>query len=62
MSHPAQPVQQLRHHPGHRRLREQAYPSLAEFADAFYWQQRGDPAPMQAWLAKVDLVKARYPK
>ena len=38
------------------------YPSLGELADAIYWQNRGNPAPMQTYLAKVDAVKAKYPK
>lgn len=35
---------------------------VAEFADAYYWQARGNPAPMEAWLAKRDEIKQRFPK
>lgn len=42
--------------------RELAYPSLAAFADAYYWQANGEPGPMQAWLAACDQVKQTYPK
>lgn len=38
------------------------YPALSEFADAYYWSQRGNAAPMEAYLAKVDAVKAKNPK
>ena len=41
--------------------RRRSYPPLAEFADAFYWSQRGNAAPMEAYLAKVDAVKAKNP-
>lgn len=43
-------------------LRREAYPSLADFADAFYWQQQGDDTKMMAYLAKIEAVKIRYPK
>ena len=38
------------------------YPSLAQFADAYYWSQRGDDSLMDVWLAACDSVKARFPK
>ena len=43
-------------------LRKKSYPSLAEFADAFYWSQRGNPDKMAAYLAKIDAVKTQIPK
>lgn len=43
-----------------KRARE--YPPLEEFADAFYWLQKGNPALMNAYIAKCDAVKASHPK
>jgi phosphoketolase len=42
--------------------RAKEYPPLAELADALYWQQNGDTSKMDAYLAKVDAVKEKYPK
>lgn len=42
--------------------RRAEYPPLADFADALYWQSKGDASKMDAYLAKVDQVKARHPK
>ena len=44
----------------HDRLME--YPPLTELADALYWQSQGDETKMQQYLAKVKLVKDKYPK
>ena len=38
------------------------YPTLADFADAYYWQQKGDSTKMENWLASCELVKNKYPK
>jgi len=38
------------------------YPPLTDLADALYWQARGDASKMDAYVAKVDAVKAKYPK
>jgi len=38
------------------------YPSLAVFADAYYWAQRGDTRLMDAYLTACDAVKSRFPK
>lgn len=46
----------------YRSLRSKEYPSLEELADAIYWQQQGDTSKMEQYLAKVDLVKEKYPK
>jgi hypothetical protein len=46
----------------YRRLRAPEYPYLTEFADAYYWERRGDPSKMTEYLAKVDAVKAKYLK
>lgn len=43
-------------------LRKAEYPELADFVDAFYWQQRGNTTLMTNYLANVDAVKAKYPK
>lgn len=45
-----------------RQKRRREYPRLEEFADAFYWQSKGDPAPMAAYLAKVEAIKKKHPK
>lgn len=42
--------------------RRDAYPFLGEFADAYYWRERGDPSKMQAYLSKIDSIKAKFPK
>jgi hypothetical protein len=42
--------------------RRKAYPPLADLADALYWQAQGKPGPMNAYLAAVGAVKAKYPK
>jgi hypothetical protein len=44
----------------YQRARE--YPSLADFADAYYWAQNGDDTKMTAYIEKCDEVKAKYPK
>jgi hypothetical protein len=38
------------------------YPPLADFADAFYWQQQGDDTKMTAYLKRIEAVKQRHPK
>lgn len=38
------------------------YPNLREFADAYYWAQKGDDTLMNAYIAKCDAVKQKYPK
>ena len=50
------------HRRPHAAARRPEYPPLTEFADAYYWACRGKPEKMQAYLAKVDQVKAKYPK
>ena len=46
----------------YQRQRAPEYPSLAEFADAYYWAQKGDNTLMDAYVAKCDAVKSTYPK
>ncbi len=38
------------------------YPSLAEFADAYYWAQNGDDTKMTAYIEKCAEIKTKYPK
>jgi hypothetical protein len=38
------------------------YPPVAEFADAMYWQSKGDSSKMAAYFAKCDSVKQKHPK
>ena len=58
-----EPAAPALHHGGsyaaHRRA---AYPPIVEFIDAFYHERRGNPAPMQAYLAAIDGVKATIRK
>lgn len=46
----------------YQQCRAEEYPSLQEFADAYYWQTQGTPEPMADYLAKVKAVKEKYPK
>ena len=48
--------------PGYAELRRREYPPLADLADALYWMERKDKSLMEAWLAKCDAVKMKYPK
>lgn len=52
----------LTHTEDYRVLRSAEYPSQAEFADASYWQSRGDDTKMQDYLAACEAVKLKYPK
>ncbi len=38
------------------------YPPIADFADAYYWKENGDPQKMQDYLRRVASVKAKHPK
>ena len=38
------------------------YPSLADFADAYYWMQKGQTNLMNEYVAKCDAVKNKFPK
>lgn len=46
----------------YREQRAAAYPPLSELADALYWQTMGDSTKMEAYIAKVEEVKQRFPK
>ena len=42
--------------------RQAEYPSLGDFADAYYWAQNGDDTKMTAYIDKCEAVKTKYPK
>ena len=44
------------------RERKYDYPELGELADAIYWKEKGDNSKMQAYIAKIDAIKAQWPK
>jgi hypothetical protein len=46
----------------YKEQRASEYPTLADFADAYYWAQKGDNTLMDAYVAKCDAVKTKYPK
>ena len=46
----------------YQRDRQPEYPSLATFADAYYWAQKRDNTEMDEYVASCDAVKAKYPK
>lgn len=42
--------------------RHVAMPPIEEFAEAFYQERRGNPAPMEAYLRKRDKVERKFAK
>jgi hypothetical protein len=38
------------------------YPPITDFADAYYWAQKGKTELMDAYVAKCDAIKKKYPK
>lgn len=44
------------------RLRAKEYPPQQDYLDAVFHQQQGDDSYMAAYWAKVEAVKAKYPK
>jgi hypothetical protein len=46
----------------YKRRRREEYPPIEELADAIYWADRGDKTKLDAYLAKVTAIKAKYPK
>ena len=46
----------------YQRDRRPLYPPLADFADAYYWAQKGDDSLMTAYVAACDKVKSDNPK
>lgn len=55
-------MKKIEHKRGHAEARAREYPGWQELADALYWERRGDPEPMNAWLRRIDEIKAKYPK
>ena len=43
-------------------VRREAYPDIADFADAYYWAQKGDDSKMISYVAACAKVKADNPK
>ena len=46
----------------YQRDRAPEYPNIKQFADAYYWAQKGDNTKMDEYVAACDAVKAKYPK
>jgi hypothetical protein len=44
------------------RKRVKEYPSLGEFADAMYWNSKGDSTKLEAYYAACEKVKTDNPK
>ena len=42
--------------------RSKAYPPLTEFADAMYWNSKGDSSKLTAYYAACEKVKSDNPK
>jgi len=42
--------------------RQTKYPSLADFADAMYWNSKGDDTNLKAYYAACEKVKSDNPK
>lgn len=43
-------------------VREPLYPSLGDFADAMYWNSKGDSSKLTAYYAACEKVKTDNPK
>lgn len=52
----------IQHRTDYRALRAAHYPSMADFADALFWREKGDPSKYEAWLKACEDVKVRFPK
>jgi len=46
----------------HQSVREPLYPSLGDFADAMYWNSKGDSTKLEAYYAACEKVKTDNPK
>ena len=42
--------------------RQPLYPPLADFADAMYWNSKGDSSKLTAYYAACEKIKSDYPK
>ena len=38
------------------------YPPIPDFVDAYYWAQKGKTELMDAYVAKCDAIKQKFPK
>ena len=47
---------------GYKQVRAESYPSLKEFADAMYWNSKGDSSKLTAYYAACEKVKTDNPK
>ena len=43
-------------------VRQPLYPSLGDFADAMYWNSKGDSTKLEAYYAACEKVKTDTPK
>ena len=43
-------------------VRQPLYPSLGDFADAMYWNSKGDSTKLETYYAACEKVKSDYPK
>ena len=43
-------------------IRQPLYPSLGDFADAMYWNSKGDSTKIEAYYAACEKVKTDNPK
>ena len=43
-------------------VRQTLYPSLVDFADAMYWNSKGDSTKLEAYYAACEKVKSDNPK
>ena len=50
------------HTEDYNKLRSKEYPPLEDFADAMYWQSKGDNSKLTAYFGKLDTVKTKFPK
>ena len=46
----------------YKSTRESLYPSLGDFADAMYWNSKGDASKLTAYYAACEKVKTDNPK
>ena len=46
----------------YQRQRAPEYPSMADLADAMYWNSTGDSTKLDEYYAACAAVKAKYPK
>ena len=46
----------------YQQKRTTQYPNLGEFADAMYWNSKGDSSKLTAYYAACEKIKSDYPK